>query len=90
MPTYVYEREDGSSFEIEQRITEDALETCPITGQKVKRVITATAFSLKGSGWYKSDYGSSGSKSESKKEDTKSDSSSGGACSHGAKKCGCS
>jgi len=66
MPTYVYRREDGSTFEIQQRITEDALELCLETGQKVKRVISAnTGFIFKGSGFYSTDYarnnGSNGS-----------------------------
>ena len=57
MPTYVYRREDGTIFEIEQRITEDALETCPTTGQGVKRVITGgTGLIFKGSGFYLTDY----------------------------------
>jgi len=38
MPTYKYKREDDTTFEIVQKISEDALETCPDTGQKVKRV----------------------------------------------------
>ncbi len=57
MPTYVYRREDGTTFEIEQRITEDSLETCPTTGQAVKRVITGgTGLIFKGSGFYLTDY----------------------------------
>ena len=57
MPTYVYRREDGTTFEIEQRITEDALETCPTTGQPVQRVITGgTGLIFKGSGFYLTDY----------------------------------
>lgn len=57
MPTYVYRREDGSTFELEQRITEDALKTCPETGQKVERVITGSAgLIFKGSGFYLTDY----------------------------------
>jgi putative FmdB family regulatory protein len=40
MPTYEYEREDGSRFEIRQDFSADALETCPETGQKVQRVIS--------------------------------------------------
>lgn len=63
MPTYEYEREDGTRFEHFQKITEDALTVCPTTGQKVERLISAGpgGFILKGSGWYKTDYGSSGS-----------------------------
>jgi putative FmdB family regulatory protein len=57
MPTYVYKREDGSTFEIEQRITEPALKVCPTTGQKVKRIISTPAGLLfKGSGFYLTDY----------------------------------
>lgn len=65
MPTYVYRREDGTTFEIEQRITEDALETCPTTGQPVERVITGgTGLIFKGSGFYLTDYARSNGKSE--------------------------
>lgn len=39
MPTYEYEREDGTRFEIVQSIKADKLETCPDTGQKVKRIL---------------------------------------------------
>lgn len=57
MPTYVYRREDGSTFETEQRMSEDALTTCPTTGQRVKRVITGgTGVIFKGSGFYQTDY----------------------------------
>lgn len=40
MPTYAYRREDGTTFTTKQRITEDALEECPETGQAVERIIT--------------------------------------------------
>lgn len=57
MPTYVYRREDGTTFEVEQRITEDALTTCPTTGQSVTRVISGgTGLIFKGSGFYLTDY----------------------------------
>lgn len=57
MPTYVYRRKDGSTFECEQRITEDALQTCPTTGQPVTRVITGgTGLIFKGNGFYLTDY----------------------------------
>lgn len=57
MPTYTYRRADGTTFDIEQRITEDALGTCPTTGQPVTRVITAGAgLVFKGSGFYVTDY----------------------------------
>jgi putative FmdB family regulatory protein len=57
MPTYVYKREDGTTFEVMQRITEEPLETCPLTGQKVKRVIGGGAgLIFKGEGFYLTDY----------------------------------
>jgi putative FmdB family regulatory protein len=57
MPTYEYKREDGTVFEIEQRITESPLTECPTTGQKVKRLISGGAgLVFKGSGFYLTDY----------------------------------
>lgn len=65
MPTYEYECPDcGNVFEEVQKITAPALTDCPkCQGKHVHRIISATAFHLKGSGWYKTDYGSSGSSS---------------------------
>lgn len=64
MPTYTYRREDGTTFEVEQRITEDALKTCPSTGQPVKRIITSGAgLVFKGSGFYLTDYSRGGAAS---------------------------
>lgn len=57
MPTYKYKREDGTTFEIRQSINDDALEECPDTGQKVKRVISGGGGVVyKGDGWYVTDY----------------------------------
>jgi putative FmdB family regulatory protein len=61
MPTYVYRRQDGTTFEIQQRITEDPLKTCPETNQPVTRVISAnTGLIFKGSGFYLTDYARNG------------------------------
>lgn len=53
MPTYLYEREDGSLFEKYQSFEEEKLDKCPRTGQPVKRLITGgadtSAQSVKGS-----------------------------------------
>ena len=57
MPTYVYKREDGTTFEIRQKMTDSVLETCPTTGQPVKRMIGAGAgLIFKGDGFYITDY----------------------------------
>ncbi len=56
MPVYVYRREDGSRFEIEQRITEDSLVSCPTTGQKVERVLQPFTPRYRGTGFYSTDH----------------------------------
>jgi predicted nucleic acid-binding Zn ribbon protein len=56
MPVYVYRRRDGSSFELEQRITADAFVSCPTTGQSVERVMQPFAPRYKGTGFYSTDH----------------------------------
>ena len=88
MPIYEYacakcERE----FEVEQRITDDPVKTCPhCRSRRVKRLISRTSFVLKGSGWYSDLYSSKkseggeakeGEKSEAAKPEQKEDSGSG-------------
>ena len=61
MPIYEYACEKcGHEFEREQRITEDPVKTCPsCKARKVRRLISRTAFVLKGGGWYSDLYSSS-------------------------------
>lgn len=40
MPIYIYKRDDGSEFEMFQRMSDDPLMSCPQTGQECKRIIT--------------------------------------------------
>ena len=57
MPTYVYRRADGTTFEHFQRITDDALTVDPETGQPVSRLISGGAgLQFKGTGFYETDY----------------------------------
>jgi putative FmdB family regulatory protein len=68
MPTYVYEcSKCSSTFEIEQRITENPLTSCHCGSEgTVKRLIQPTAIMFKGSGFHINDYqGSGASKSTS-------------------------
>jgi putative FmdB family regulatory protein len=60
MPTYSYLCDAcGSSFEIEQRITEDPIKKCVECGKpEARRQITSGNFILKGGGWYSDGYGS--------------------------------
>lgn len=61
MPTYEYKREDGSTFEVNQKMNESPLTICPTTGQAVKRVISGGGGVVyKGDGWYVTDYKNGG------------------------------
>lgn len=56
MPIYLYRNlKTGETFEIEQRITEDALTNDPVTGDPVKRLIQPVGIVFKGSGFYVTD-----------------------------------
>lgn len=60
MPIYEYGCEAcGHTLEIQQKFSDDPLRTCPACGKdELRKLISATAFVLKGSGWYKDGYGS--------------------------------
>jgi putative FmdB family regulatory protein len=75
MPIYEYQCPNCGVFEVTQRITEHPLKKCPTCKAKVERIISATSFVLKGSGWYATDY----AKGSSNKSETSSDSSGSGA-----------
>jgi predicted nucleic acid-binding Zn ribbon protein len=57
MPIYEYRRPDGTTFEIQQRFSEEALSSDPDTGVPVERVLHAPAVHFKGKGFYNTDYG---------------------------------
>jgi len=71
MPIYEYLCEKcGHEFEREQRITEDPVKKCPeCRANKVRRLISRTAFVLKGSGWYSDLYSSSKPAGDTKESD---------------------
>jgi putative FmdB family regulatory protein len=82
MPTYEYEcPRCPRVFEVKQRITEPALETCDRCGGPIHRLLSAAPFILKGEGWYVTDYPSesrkkakeSTSKESTAKESTSKD-----------------
>lgn len=60
MPIYEYGcGKCGEDFEVEQRITDDPVKSCPsCRSRKVKRLISQTSFVLKGGGWYSDLYSS--------------------------------
>ena len=81
MPTYVYRRPDGTTFEVFQKISDAPLAQDPDSGVPVQRVISGGAgLQFKGDGFYLTDYVHSkdkgrteGAKAEAKAEagDTK-------------------
>jgi predicted nucleic acid-binding Zn ribbon protein len=66
VPVYAYRRQDGSTFELEQRITEDSLVSCPTTGQRVERVLQPFTPRYKGTGFYSTDHRRAKAKEEPK------------------------
>jgi len=87
MPTYEYEcPKCPRVFEVRQRITEPALETCDRCGGPIHRLLSPAPFILKGGGWYVTDYPSearkkatsseTGTKESTAKESTTKDSTS--------------
>src|SRR5215813_4223439 len=78
MPIYEYEcLSCGKRTEVLQRMSDAPLAACPNCGGEVKKLISAPAFQLKGSGWYATDYGGKkggGGASESSKAEGKSES----------------
>ena len=77
MPTYEYEcPKCPRVFEVRQRITEPALETCDRCGGPIHRLLSAAPFILKGEGWYVTDYPSEARKKGASSESSSKESSS--------------
>jgi putative FmdB family regulatory protein len=87
MPLYEYRCEDGHTFEVMQRMSDDPVQVCEVCGKPVQRVFHPVAVHFKGSGFYNTDYGkqrkgaassddssSSSNSSDSKSSDSSSDS----------------
>jgi putative FmdB family regulatory protein len=70
MPIYEYEcTKCGHQTELLQKITETATPKCEVCKARMRRLISQSAFHLKGTGWYATDYASN-RVSESKKSST--------------------
>jgi putative FmdB family regulatory protein len=57
MPIYEYRRPDGTTFEVLQSFSDEALTEDPESGVPVERVLHAPAVHFKGKGFYNTDYG---------------------------------
>lgn len=61
MPIYEYRCLDcGHQFELMQKFSDPPAETCTSCPGRVQKLISRSAFHLKGSGWYVTDYGRNG------------------------------
>jgi putative FmdB family regulatory protein len=96
MPTYEYRCENGHTFEVTQRMSEEPLTACQVCGAPAQRVFHPVAVHFKGSGFYNTDYGTrkrarekaEHQKSEGKKAESAKSGSSDGAKSDGASSSG--
>jgi putative FmdB family regulatory protein len=81
MPIYEYRCEQGHTFEVMQRMSDDPVVSCETCAAPVERVFHPVAVHFKGSGFYNTDYGTRKRSREMKesgegKKDTKSSDSS--------------
>jgi putative FmdB family regulatory protein len=57
MPIYEYRCDNGHSFDVMQRMSDDPITACEVCGAPVQKVLHAPAVHFKGSGFYTTDYG---------------------------------
>jgi putative FmdB family regulatory protein len=57
MPIYEYRCNNGHTFEVMQRMTDDPIASCQTCEAPVRRVFHPVAVHFKGSGFYNTDYG---------------------------------
>jgi putative FmdB family regulatory protein len=57
MPIYEYRCDNGHTFEVMQRMTDDPVASCQTCEAPVRRVFHPVAVHFKGSGFYNTDYG---------------------------------
>ncbi len=74
MPIYEYRCTScNHEFEAFQKITDEPVKTCEKCNGAVEKLISQSSFSLKGTGWYKTDYGNGGSAPKSNSSEKKCD-----------------
>lgn len=74
MPIYEYKcRKCSHEFEMIQRFSDQPVKKCPVCSGHVDKLVSHSAFHLKGTGWYATDYGkkSGSAKSGNKKSEDK-------------------
>ena len=76
MPIYEYRCEQGHTFEVMQRMTDDPVASCETCSAPVQRVFHPVAVHFKGSGFYNTDYGTRKRAREKSESSSSSDGSS--------------
>jgi putative FmdB family regulatory protein len=56
MPIYEYACEAGHRFEVKQKFSDAPVTTCQVCSLPVTKLISPSAISFKGAGWYVTDY----------------------------------
>lgn len=57
MPLYEYQCDKcGNQFELRQKFSDEPATECPKCGGPIKKLISQSAFALKGNGWYAEGY----------------------------------
>lgn len=85
MPLYEYRcHKCGNVFEVMQKFSDEPVTVHPECGGEVEKLISRSAFQLKGSGWYATDYAKSGGAKDKggaaeTKTETKTETKAGGA-----------
>ena len=84
MPVYEYECQAcGGRFEVTQKFSDPAVTVCQLCkAESIKKVLSPTAFVLKGSGWYATDY--AGKKANGPEKACKEESKPGAGCASGS------
>jgi putative FmdB family regulatory protein len=73
MPLYEYKCHScGKTIEVIQKFSDEPLHTHEDCGGELEKLISRSAFQLKGSGWYATDYAKGNGGSNAKSEDSKS------------------
>jgi putative FmdB family regulatory protein len=82
MPIYEYRCEQGHTFEVMQRMSDDPVAACEACEAPVQRVFHPVAVHFKGSGFYNTDYGT---RKRAREKESASSSSEGGSSSSDSK-----
>lgn len=77
MPIYEYRCQQGHTFEVMQRMSDDPVLSCQTCEAPVERVFRPVAVHFKGSGFYNTDYGTRKRSREQGEQGNKNDGKSG-------------